>query len=85
MFNNNESITYYNATLTNTNQTTYTSIPAEFNQTFDNSLIDDPKNRDVCVSRFTISSQSIPFWACPIQLKQPNPNLTPYGIQLSYK
>jgi hypothetical protein len=85
MFSNNESITYYNATLTNTNQTTYTSIPAEFNQTFDNSLIDDPKNRDVCVTRFTISSQSIPFWACPIQLRQPNPNLTPYGIQLSYK
>jgi len=85
MFTNNESITYYNATLTNTNQTTYTSIPAEFNQTFDNSLIDDPKNRDICVTRFTISSQSIPFWACPIQLKQPNPNLTPYGIQLSYK
>jgi hypothetical protein len=84
MFNNNESITYYNATLTNSNQLTYSSIPAEFNQTFDNSLIDDPKNRDVCVSRFTISSQSIPFWACPIQLNQPNPNLTPYGIQLSY-
>jgi len=85
MFTNNESITYYNATLTNSNQTTYASIPAEFNQTFDNSLIDDPKNRDICVTRFTISSQSIPFWACPIQLNQPNPNLTPYGIQLSYK
>ena len=84
MFNNNDSITYYNATLTNSNQLTYSSIPAEFNQTFDNSLIDDPKNRDVCVSRFTISSQSIPFWACAIQLNQPNPNLTPYGIQLSY-
>jgi hypothetical protein len=84
MFTNNESITYYNATLTNSNQLTYASIPAEFSQTFDNSLIDDPKNRDVCVTRFTISSQSIPFWACAIQLNQPDPNLTPYGIQLSY-
>lgn len=84
MFTNNDSITYYNATLTNSNQLTYNSIPAEFSQTFDNSLIEDPKNRDVCLTRFCISSQSIPFWACPIQLNQPNPNLTPYGIQLSY-
>lgn len=84
MFTNNESITYYNATLTNSNQLTYNSIPAEFSQTFDNSLIEDPKSRDVCLTRFCISSQSIPFWACPIQLNQPNPNLTPYGIQLSY-
>jgi len=84
MFSNSESITYYNATLTNSNQLTYNSIPAEFSQTFDNSLIEDPKNRDVCITRFCISSQSIPFWACPIQLNQPNPNLTPYGIQLSY-
>jgi hypothetical protein len=85
MFSNNESITYYNATLTNSQQLTYSSIPAEFNQTFDNSLVDDVKNRDVCVTRFCLSSQSVPFWACPIQLGQPNPNLTPYGIQLSYK
>lgn len=85
MFSNNESITYYNATLTNSQQLSYNSIPAEFNQTFDNSLVEDVKNRDVCVTRFCISSQSVPFWACPIQLNQPNPNLTPYGIQLSYK
>jgi hypothetical protein len=79
------SISYYNATLTNSNQLTYSSIPAEFNQVFDNSLIDSAKNYDVCVTRFCLSSQSIPFWSCPIQLNQPNPNLTPYGIQLSYK
>jgi len=84
MFTNNQSITYYNATLTNSNQLTYESIPCEFSQQFDNSLIDDVKNRDVAITRFTLSSQSIPFWACPIQLNQPNPNLTPYGIQLSY-
>jgi hypothetical protein len=85
MFTNNQSITYYNATLTNSNQLTYESIPCEFSQQFDNSLIDDVKNRDVAITRFTLSSQSIPFWSCPIQLNQPNPNLTPYGIQLSYK
>lgn len=84
-YTNNMSISYYNATLTNSNQLTYSSIPAEFNQVFDNSLIDSAKNYDVCVTRFCLSSQSIPFWACPIQLNQPNPNLTPYGIQLSYK
>jgi hypothetical protein len=84
-YTNNMSISYYNATLTNSNQITYSSIPAEFNQVFDNSLIDSAKNYDVCVTRFCLSSQSIPFWACPIQLNQPNPNLTPYGIQLSYK
>jgi hypothetical protein len=85
MFTNNQSITYYNATLTNSAQLTYSTIPAEFNQTFDNSLVEDVKNRDICVTRFCISSQSIPFWACPIQLNQPDPNLTPYGIMLSYK
>lgn len=84
-FTNDMSITYYNATLTNSNQLTYNSIPAEFNQVFDNSLIESSKDYDIAVTRFCLSSQSIPFWACPIQLNQPNPNLTPYGIQLSYK
>lgn len=84
-FTDNLSISYYNATLTNSNQITYNTIPAEFNQVFDNSLIDRAKDYDVAVTRFCLSSQSIPFWACPIQLNQPNPNLTPYGIQLSYK
>jgi hypothetical protein len=84
-FTDNLSISYYNATLTNSNQITYNTIPAEFNQVFDNSLIDRAKDYDVAVTRFCLSSQSIPFWACPIQLRQPNPNLTPYGIQLSYK
>jgi len=84
-FTNEQSISYYNATLTNSNQLTYETIPVEFNQVFDNSLIDRAKDYDVAVTRFCVSSQSIPFWACPIQLNQPNPNLTPYGIQLSYK
>lgn len=84
-FTNDMSITYYNATLTNSNQLTYNSIPAQFNQVFDNSLIESSKDYDIAVTRFCLSSQSIPFWACPIQLNQPNPNLTPYGIQLSYK
>ena len=84
-FTDNLSISYYNATLTNSNQLTYETIPAEFNQVFDNSLIDRAKDYDVAVTRFCLSSQSIPFWACPIQLNQPNPNLTPYGIMLSYK
>lgn len=85
MFTNTQSITYYNATLTNSNQLTYSTIPCEFSQQFDNALIEDVKNRDVAITRFTLSSQSIPFWACPIQLGQPDPNLTPYGIMLSYK
>jgi hypothetical protein len=84
-FTKEQSISYYNATLTNSNQITYESIPAEFNQVFDNSLIESAKDYDIAVTRFCLSSQSIPFWACPIQLNQPNPNLTPYGIQLSYK
>jgi hypothetical protein len=83
-FTNNESIVYFNATLTNSNQLNYNSIPCEFNQVFDNSLIENPKDYDIAVTRFCLSSQSIPFFACPIQLNQPDPNLTPYGISLSY-
>lgn len=83
-YQNTETIVYYNACVTNRNQLDYTTIPAEYNQSLDSTLVDFPAKYDICVNRFTMSSQSIPFWACPIQLGQSNPNLTPYGINLSY-
>jgi hypothetical protein len=84
-YQNTETIVYYNACVTNRNQLDYTTIPAEYNQSLDSTLVDFPAKYDICVNRFTMSSQSIPFWACPIQLGQSNPNLTPYGINLSYE
>jgi hypothetical protein len=84
-YDNNETIVYYNACVTNKNQLDYTTIPAEYLQSLDSTLVDFPAKYDICVNRFTMSSQSIPFWACPIQLGQSNPNLTPYGLNLSYE
>ena len=78
------SIVYYNATLTNELQTTYNTIPASFNQVLDQELISDPKFYDLAITRFNISSQCIPMWICPIQINQPDINLTPYAVQLSY-
>lgn len=84
-YDNTETIVYYNACVTNKNQLDYTTIPAEYIQSLDSTLVDFPAKYDICVNRFTMSSQSIPFWACPIQLGQSNPNLTPYGLNLSYE
>ena len=83
-YTTNESIIYYNATLTNNEQLSYSTIPAEFTQSFQNPLIERAGDYDVCITRFAMSSQCIPFWAVPIQLGQSDPTLTPYGIQLQY-
>jgi hypothetical protein len=81
---NADGIIYYNGTLTNELQTTYNTIQAGFLQTLDQVLVSNPKLYDLAITRFTISSQAIPMWIVPVQLNQPNVNLTPYSIQLSY-
>jgi hypothetical protein len=78
-------IVYYNATITNKFDLAYDSIPAEFSQSFDNALLENTKDYDLCITRFNASSQSIPFWIVPVQLGQPDPELTPYGIQMTYE
>ena len=83
-YNDKQGIIYYNGTLTNELQTTYQTISAEFTQTLDQTLIKEPSDYDLTITRFQISSQAIPYWICPIQINQANPNLTPYGIQLQY-
>jgi len=77
-------IVYYNATITNETSIKYNSIPAEFSQSFDNALLTNTKDYDLCITRFCTSSQSIPFWVVPIQLNQPDPKLTVYGIKTYY-
>jgi hypothetical protein len=77
-------ITYYNATITNQTNLAYDAVPAEFSQSFDNPIVEKTSDYDLCITRFNASAQSIPFWIVPIQLNQPNPNLTVYSVQTSY-
>lgn len=83
--NTAEGIIYYNATITNETNTSYQTIPAEFLQSMDQAILDQPKLYNLAITRFNVSSQSIPFWIVPIQLNQADPNLTPYSVALSYK
>ena len=83
-FTDKMGITYYNSTITNQTNLAYDAIPAEFTQSFDNSIIEKTSDYDLCITRFNASAQSIPFWIVPIQLNQPNPNLTVYSVQTSY-
>lgn len=83
--NTGDGIIYYNATITNETNTEYQTIPAEFLQVMDQAILDEPKLYNLAITRFNISSQSIPFWIVPIQLNQPDPDLTPYSISLKYK
>lgn len=78
-------IIYYNSYLTNQlSGSVISPIPATFNQSLNSVLITDVSNYDLCISRFSLSALSIPFWNVPIISNQPNVNLTPYFIQLNY-
>jgi hypothetical protein len=78
-------IVYYNSNLVNQlSGSTVEPIQASFNQSLNSILISDCSKYDLCINRFSISALSIPFWVVPIIPNQPDPNLTPYFIQLSY-
>lgn len=83
--NEKSGIIYYNCNLVNQlSDGIVTPIRASFEQSLNSVLISDVSKYDLCISRFSLSALSIPFWLVPIVPNQPNPTLTPYRIVLRY-
>ena len=84
-----DGITYFNINMqTSSGQTEQSiksaSIQASFNQNLNTAIVSDASQYDLAITRFSISTQSIPIFVCPIQLGgNDNVNLTYYSFQMS--
>lgn len=78
---------YYNITLNTpyTPDNDYNNVPANIEQLNNQVIVNDPHNYYVAITRATIPTNVIPLWICPVQIGQPDINLTPYIITFTYR
>lgn len=59
-------------------------IPAQYFENTSQSILTDPSKYYLTIARFSVPGSAIPIFIMDIINDQPNPNLTPYIICLSY-
>lgn len=75
---------YYNVTINNLNSNG-NSIFASFSENRVQDILPEPSNNFyLTVVRFSIPGSEIPIFIMPVQLGQPDVNLTPFSVTLSY-
>ncbi len=77
---------YFNVEISNPsiNATPSTNIYAQHSETTTQSIVDCASDYYLSIVRFSIPGNQIPLTIMQIVANQPNPNLTPYSVCLSY-
>ena len=76
---------YYNAQVSGPDpNSSVDSVVAVYDVTRDRPILSRPSDWYVSVVRLTVNLNSAPIFVCPIVPNQPNPNLTPWVVGISY-
>jgi len=69
---------YFNANLQNAIGANVTPIRAQFNQNMNVPIIENAKDYNLAITRFSVSTSDIPIFICLVQIGQPDYHLTPF-------